>query len=116
VVKTKIGGAYRALPGPIEEEVLKIIQEALSNVQRHAVATVASVQLTYEQDKLVVAVADNGRGFSTSDAAARPGHFGLQGMRERASSLGAELNLTSAPGKGTIIEFAVPILKRGSQR
>jgi signal transduction histidine kinase len=116
VVKTKIGGAYRALPGPIEEEVLKIIQEALSNVQRHAVATVVSVQLTYEQDKLVVAVADNGRGFSTSDAAARPGHFGLQGMRERASSLGAELNLTSAPGKGTIIEFAVPILKRGSQR
>jgi len=66
------------------------MQEALLNVQRHAVATVVNAQLTYEQDKLIVAMADNGRGFSISDVAARPGHFGLQGMRERALSLGAE--------------------------
>jgi signal transduction histidine kinase len=114
VVKTKIGGAYRALPGAIEEEVLKIMQEALSNVRRHAMATVVNVQLTYGQDKLIVQLADNGRGFSIPDAAAKPGHFGLQGIRERAASLGTEINLTSSPDKGTTLEFVVPILKEGS--
>ena len=53
-------------------------------------ATAVAVQLVYGQDKLVVSVEDNGRGFSIPDGSAKLGHFGLQGMRERAASLGAE--------------------------
>jgi signal transduction histidine kinase/ligand-binding sensor domain-containing protein len=117
VLKTKIGGAYRALSSSLEDEVFRIMQEAISNVQRHAAATAINVQLIYRHDKLVVTVEDNGRGFPVPDAAAKPGHFGLQGMQERAASISAKLNVTSSPGEGTVVELVVPVTDRkGSQR
>lgn len=117
VLKTRIGGAYRTLPPSLEAEVLRILQEILSNAQRHAAATVILVQLMYGQDKLVVKVEDDGCGFSVAEATAKPGHFGLQGMRERAVSLGADLNLRSSPGEGTTVELVVPVTgRKGSQR
>ena len=71
----------------------------------------------YGQDKLVVKVEDNGCGFSVQEAVAKPGHFGLQGMRERAVSLGADLNLRSSPGEGTTVELVVPVTgRKGLQR
>jgi len=117
VLKTMIGGAYQPLPAPLEEEVLRILQEALSNVQRHAAATLAHVELAYEQDKLVLMVNDNGHGFSVADAASQSGHFGLQGMRERAASLGAELTVISSPGAGSTVKLIVPLDgRKGSPR
>jgi signal transduction histidine kinase/ligand-binding sensor domain-containing protein len=117
ILKTKIGGIYRALPSSLEDEVYRIIQEAISNIQRHAAATAINVQLVYRQEELVVTVEDNGRGFSLPDAVAIPGHFGLLGMRERTASLGGELNITSSPGEGTIVELVVHVPDRkGSQR
>ena len=117
VLKTKIGGAYRDQPSSLEDEVFRIVQEAIANVQRHAAATAVNVRLIYRQDKLVVTVEDNGHGFSVPEAASRAGHFGLQGMRERAASIGAELNVTSSPGEGTVVELAVPVTNgKGPQR
>lgn len=113
-LKTKISGAYRALPLAVEDEVFRIIQEAISNVERHASATLMNVQLLYQQEKLLVTVQDNGRGFSADDRAARTGHFGLQGMRERATSLGAQFHITSSPGAGTTVELIVPDLEKVS--
>ena len=116
-VKIKIGGAYRVLPVAVEDETLRIVQEAISNVERHAGAQAVQVEVTYAQDKLVVRVADDGRGFSVSDARVKEGHFGLRGMHERAATLGAELKMTSSTGQGTILELTVPITeKRGWQR
>jgi signal transduction histidine kinase/ligand-binding sensor domain-containing protein len=109
VLKTKIGGAYRVLPGAIEEEVIRILQEAVSNVERHAGAASVGVQLMYGQDKLVVTVNDDGRGFSPADASSKTGHFGLQGMRERATSIQSALEVRSTPGEGTVVELVVPI-------
>jgi signal transduction histidine kinase len=108
-IKVKIGGAYRELPSPIEDEVLKIMQEAITNVQRHALAKAVDVDCQYQQERLVVKINDDGHGFSVDDGAEKPGHFGLSGMRERAASLGGELKLTSSPGAGTNLELVVPV-------
>ncbi len=111
-VKTSIGGAYRAVPAGVEEEVLRILQEALSNVERHAGASSANVQLTYGEDKLVLIVDDSGHGFSVADAERKMGHFGLRGIRERAASIGAQLHITSDDRDGTRVKLIVPISGR----
>jgi signal transduction histidine kinase len=99
---SKIGGAYRALPRATEEELLRIAQEAISNVSRHARATTVTVDLYYGPETLVLTVADNGLGFSPEQAQ-QPGHFGMQGMRERAQCIAASLAVNSSPGRGTTL-------------
>ncbi len=108
-VHTKIGGAYRALDGSLEGEVLRIAQEALSNVHRHSGATMASVDLHYGSDMLVLTITDNGQGFVPEVAAAAEGHFGLSGMQERAGLLGAALDIISRTGEGTTIRLTMKI-------
>ena len=115
--KVKIGGAYRVLPGALEDEVLRIAQEALSNVSRHAGAATVRVDVQYGQHELVLEIADDGRGFvlnaspeeSATSLAGGTGHYGLRGMRERAATIGADLLLQSAPGEGTIVKLLVPL-------
>lgn len=107
--RIKIGGAYRPLARETEDEVLRIAGEALSNVKRHAAATEVDVQLQYERDKLLLTVADNGRGFEYKDAVMMDGHYGLRGMQERADALGASLLVESERGKGTTVRVDVPL-------
>ena len=108
-VKAKIGGAYRVLPTQVEDEVVRIVGEAVTNAERHASASLIAVDLNYAQDKLVVRVEDDGLGFDLPEGFEKAGHYGLRGIRERAASLGAELDLMSAPGEGTKLELRVPI-------
>ncbi|MBC3841074.1 hypothetical protein GXW82_14590 [Streptacidiphilus sp. 4-A2] len=87
-------------------------QEALSNIAKHSRASKVHLTLTYLDDTLLLDVADNGVGFTTTDrpAASRNGNgFGLAGMRHRLERLSGTLNLESAPGEGTIVNAAVPI-------
>lgn len=106
-----IGGTYHALAPALESEVLRIAQEALTNVTRHSLATRVSVDLRYHSKQLTLIVADNGRGFETSgDALPAKGHFGLQGMRERAAQIGAQLTVESSPEQGTRITLDTPIV------
>jgi signal transduction histidine kinase/ligand-binding sensor domain-containing protein len=106
-IHVNIGGAYRPLTPAFEGEVLRIAQEALTNVIRHAQATIVFVDLRYQPTRLTLIITDNGRGFSNT----RPpdGHFGLQGMRERAAQIHAQLTIESAPGQGTRITLFAPI-------
>ena len=108
-VRTTIGGAFRPLDHRLEGEVLRIAQEALSNVQRHSGATAASVELHYGSAMLVLTLQDNGRGFSPEQAGQAEGHFGLNGMKERAGLLGAALDIVSRPGEGTTIRLTMKI-------
>lgn len=108
-VKAKIGGAYRVLPPQIEDEVVRIIGEAVANATHHAKPSLIVVDVNYAQDKLVVRVEDDGCGFYVPDGLDKPGHYGLRGMQERAAGLGTQLNLTSIPGEGTKLELRVPI-------
>jgi signal transduction histidine kinase/ligand-binding sensor domain-containing protein len=104
-VQYQVLGTYRALPENIESEFLKIGQEALTNVVRHANATLVKVDLAYEEKKVRMTIADDGGGFEGAVNSLGPeGHFGLRGMRERAAQIGAQLNVTSRLGAGTQVE------------
>ncbi len=113
-----IGGTYRSLPPNVEDEVLRIAQEALTNTTRHAQATQVSVDLRYHSTRLTLTITDDGHGFETTDnSLPAKGHFGLQGMRERAAQINAQLTVESGPGKGTIITLDAPILsEKGTKK
>ena len=113
-----IGGTYRPLAANVEDEVLRIAQEALTNTTRHAQATQISVDLRYHSTRLTLTITDDGRGFDTTDnSLSAKGHFGLQGMRERAAQINAQLTVESEPGKGTIITLDAPILsEKGTKK
>ncbi len=103
-VELQIRGAYRPLPPKVENELLKIAQEALTNAVRHANAERINLELAFEGGKLRMTIADNGRGFAGVPNSSGPnGHFGLRGMRERAEQIDAELKVETAAGKGTTV-------------
>ncbi len=91
----------------------RIVQEALTNVTRHAAATQVRVSLEPKQGILTLAVADNGQGFDLKEIAASE-CLGLAGMRERAGLLGGSLEIRSRPGKGTKVFFRLPADSSGS--
>jgi signal transduction histidine kinase len=86
-------------------ELIRIVQEALTNVRKHADATVVRV-LVKTDDELRIAISDNGRGFRPDTA---PAGFGLESMRQRAAVIGAQLSVTSAPHDGSRVELVMPL-------
>ena len=103
-------GTPGELPQEMEQHLLRIAQEAVTNVLKHAGARRIWVKLHAEARKLYLRIADDGRGFVQDDVfLSRGGHFGLIGMRERAERLGGELHLSSHPGEGTEVEVTVPL-------
>ena len=99
-----IFGAYRSLSPGIEQEILRIAQEAIQNVKKHAGATHIFVQLEYRPNAIALDVRDDGRGFVQS-AVSTTGHYGLIGMRERAAAIGGTIEVTSEPGVGTTVRL-----------
>lgn len=91
--------------------VFRIIQEALTNVARHARATQVEVTIVSAEDQLTVTVRDDGVGFAPGSTP-KPNSFGLLGLRERAYLLGGEARVTAEPGGGTEVEIRFP-LSRG---
>lgn len=89
----------------VELQVLRIVQEALTNVRRHAHAQRATVTFAATDGVLTVTVQDDGQGFDPLQVAPRGGwpQFGLRAMRERAQAAGGELAVESAPGRGTTV-------------
>jgi signal transduction histidine kinase/streptogramin lyase len=108
-------GAAITLPGEVSEELLRIAQEALANAVKHAGARYIRVRLCYDKTAVRLVVSDDGRGFDPEAVVgAQAGHFGLVGLRERATRLGAKLNLDSRPDRGTTVELVVPVTNRAS--
>jgi two-component system, NarL family, nitrate/nitrite sensor histidine kinase NarX len=105
-----VRGPVLPLAPDVQVQLLHVVQEALSNIRKHAQAKQVWVTLD-PRPELSVTVSDDGRGF---DSAARPGdgvddgHVGLRIMRERAAGIGAEVEITSVPGEGTQVRIAVP--------
>jgi PAS domain S-box-containing protein len=100
------------LPEAIETALYRIIQEALTNVSKHAGATSVSVVLQQGRDAVQAIVADDGCGFDVEAALRTPAawaHLGLHGMRERAALLSGTVTIESEPGEGTTIYARVPI-------
>lgn len=93
--------------------ILRIIQEALTNVQKHADATEVFVKITISKGKLKLQVKDNGIGFNPKSIPSKTTpHYGLLTMRERTQLIGGELTLSSRPGKGTTIKGIFPLISK----
>ncbi|HET8799532.1 MAG TPA: GAF domain-containing sensor histidine kinase [Thermoanaerobaculia bacterium] len=92
-----------------ELQLIRIVQESLTNVRKHAKAASARIEIRRDSGRLVATIADDGLGFN--EAARARGEFpqfGLSTMRERAESIGGVLRIDSAPGAGTIVRFELP--------
>jgi signal transduction histidine kinase len=103
------------LPSDVETALYRIVQEALTNVIRHAQATQVEVLLEQRSDQLKLIVEDNGVGFDPA-VAMQSGRLGLFGMRERAEMLGGILTVQSAVGTGTTVLLEVPYDRSSSHR
>jgi PAS domain S-box-containing protein len=103
-----VGEDELALPKAHASAIFRIVQESLTNIAKHAEASHAEIALERDEDELVVRVADDGVGFSPQ-APRKPGSLGLFGLRERASLMGGEASIISAPGEGTSIVVRLPV-------
>jgi two-component system sensor histidine kinase UhpB len=104
-------GALPSLSKEAELAVFRALQEALSNVARHAEASTVEVRLRVSDGELRLSVADDGRGPESTDTAQleREGHMGLTGMRERLTAVGGRVAFDGRPGRGTRLEIQVPV-------
>jgi signal transduction histidine kinase len=105
-IDVRIAGEPVRLAAAAEMNLLRIAQEAVANAVKHGGAGHIQVDLEYGSDAVRLSVADDGRGFDPAQSSST-GHFGLLDMRERAQSLGSNLELHSAAGKGARISVAV---------
>jgi two-component system NarL family sensor kinase len=103
----QITGENRPLPVRIETGIYRIIQEALTNIHKHASAREVNLQLDITPDRVNLTIKDDGMGFDPDQIS--PGHFGLIGLRERTKLLGGQLTLQSNPGRGTLLEVSFPL-------
>ncbi|UJW31513.1 sensor histidine kinase [Saccharothrix sp. AJ9571] len=101
-------GTVRPLHPEVEATLLRITQEALTNVDKHAAAGRAGLTLSYMEDQVTLDVRDDGRGFDPGGS--RPGGYGLSGMRHRAERLAGTLVVESEPGGGTAISVNLPAI------
>jgi len=107
-------GMPRHLDGTLEEQLLRIGQEAVTNAVRHGAASAVHMELCFEPTAVLLRVSDDGCGFDPDQPANQAdAHWGIAGMRERAERVGARLRLVSQPGAGTTVEALVPLMAEG---
>jgi signal transduction histidine kinase len=107
-------GEEPALPPYTELQLLRICQEAVTNIRKHAAASAISLAMTQSNGHLLITIADDGQGFdfdSQSRAAGPQGH-GLSVMKERAEATGGSMTIISSPRQGTTVKIDVPIGRR----
>lgn len=107
----QIGTEHR-LPPEVELALYRMVQEGLSNIVRHSQAKHATLTIRYTQEKVILMVVDDGRGFEVPESPAEfapSGHFGLLGLDERAELIGAKLEIHSSPGQGARLVVSLPL-------
>lgn len=100
------------LSSNLEIVIYRVIQEALTNIRKHADATEVGVKLQFQPDSIFAEIYDNGNGFCPDRVLGSEvsiNYLGLLGMKDRVEMLGGTLNIDSKPGAGTTIAFTVPI-------
>jgi len=115
-VSFNVLGEERRLTAETELSLFRIVQEALNNIRKHALATQVSVLAEFTANSIKLVVTDNGRGFNAKEAIddlPHRGQLGLMGMQERTWLLGGTMDIISKPGEGTTLRFNIPA-KNGS--
>jgi signal transduction histidine kinase len=113
-VTAAVTGTPRPLSPDAEVTLLRVTQEALANVRKHANAGRVALTLSYMDGEAALDVRDDGVGFVGVDGLGPNGGLGLRGMRERVEALGGRLAVESAPGAGTTVAVTVPVLQDGA--
>jgi two-component system, NarL family, sensor histidine kinase DegS len=117
VIATDLAAPSAALDDRARTVALRVAQEALQNVRKHASAEHVTVSTSLDEDAWTLEVRDDGRGFDAGAVAARGrSNFGLQFMRERAELIGARLDIRSRPDGGTVVRLSIPIHDMAEQR
>lgn len=104
----EVTGAERRLSPQMETALFRIIQEAISNIVKHAEAKTVVIRIAFQPSSMQITVADDGKGFSPGPHQGKPS-FGLQGMEERVLLLRGEIKIDSRPEDGTTIAVTIPI-------
>jgi two-component sensor histidine kinase len=108
--QVEVNGTFRPLPRLVEDNLLRIGQEAVTNAVRHGHPQRIFVNLVFDAGRVRLSVQDDGQGFDNQSASnGRAGHFGLIGMRERAEQIGGTLSIHSIEGSGTEVVADVPV-------
>lgn len=111
-VEVQIKGEERPVSSTVKTALFRIVQEALTNVIKHAQADKVIIALSFSRHTVRVRVVDNGRGFDQgSTGTGKRKTWGLKNMEERASLLGGDFNIQSNPGKGVSVEVSIPDLE-----
>ena len=101
--------ATQDIPADIAFALYRIVQEALNNIIKHAAASEVTIQFLVYNDLLSLSVEDNGKGFDMAKSQ-KNSNFGINSMRNRAASIGADISIDSQPGQGTHIHVSVPLI------
>ncbi len=108
LVKMKVTGTPRSLPASAETALLRISQEAMHNITKHAQAKNVNITFSFMEDVFVMDIADDGLGFDLSKAS---NGFGLKTMRDRIEELSGIFTIESEQGRGTAIAVSLPIME-----
>lgn len=108
LVTTAVTGTYTHLHPEIETTVIRAVQEALANVQKHAAASEVTLTLSYMTDLLMLDVQDDGVGMDHSSPPQNGGGYGLVAMRQRVAQVGGVLTIESEPDEGTTLVLQIP--------
>jgi two-component system sensor histidine kinase UhpB len=100
------------LPEMLQISAYRIVQEALTNIIRHAKASRVECRIAIEQESFVISIQDDGLG--SKDALERPGHYGVRGMRERAEALGGVISFGHAAQGGLVVRARLPLILESS--
>ncbi len=105
-----VEGKPKKLSATLQDEIYRIGREVIRNAFHHADASHIEVEIRYDERELRLRIRDDGKGIDAEDleASGRSGHWGLQGIRERAERIGSRLDFWSETGAGTEVELTVP--------
>jgi signal transduction histidine kinase len=109
-IQVETSGEAQPLSEIVEENLLRIGQEAITNVVKHSGAKTAKVELNFSPRAVILEIRDDGHGFAPENCAGpKDGHFGLLGIRERTERLGGRVSITSTPETGTSLRIEIPV-------
>jgi signal transduction histidine kinase len=115
-IQIETNGETHPLPETVEENLLRIGQEAITNAIKHSGAKTVKIELHFSPRQVVLEIKDDGKGFAP-EACLGPdeGHFGLLGIRERAERMGGQAHISSTPGTGTCVRVEIPREENGNE-